>query len=96
VECAMYEMEGRITTIVPGKTPCLECLVPEAPATWKRQFPVLGAVSGTVACLAATEAVKSIAQFGEPLHNRWLQFDTRDMTFRTFAIERRIDCPVCG
>ena len=26
VDSAMYELEGRLTTIVPGRTPCLSCL----------------------------------------------------------------------
>ena len=51
VECAMYEMEAYITTLVPGKTACLQCLYPESPPSWTRQFPVFGAVSGTVACM---------------------------------------------
>ncbi len=28
VECAMYELEAHLTTIQPGKTPCLACLFP--------------------------------------------------------------------
>ena len=40
VDCAMYELEGRLTTIVPGQTPCLSCLYPEVPPNWKREFPV--------------------------------------------------------
>jgi molybdopterin-synthase adenylyltransferase len=53
VDCAMYELEGQITSIVPGQTPCLACLYPENPPVWKREFPVFGAVSGVVACLGA-------------------------------------------
>src|SRR2546422_4293807 len=44
VECAMYEMEGSVTTIVPGKSACLACLYPSPPKEWKRGLPVLGAV----------------------------------------------------
>src|SRR5437660_2418883 len=25
VDCAMYELEGQLTTIIPGRTPCLAC-----------------------------------------------------------------------
>src|SRR5690606_34935326 len=53
VECAMYELEARITTFLPGATPCLRCLHPEDPPAWKRRFPVFGAVSGAVGCLGA-------------------------------------------
>src|SRR3954465_5184931 len=64
VECAMYEMEGSVTTIVPGKSACLACLYPAAPQEWKREFPVLGAVSGMIGCLGAAEAIKVIVKLG--------------------------------
>jgi molybdopterin/thiamine biosynthesis adenylyltransferase len=96
VECAMYELEATLTTIVPGRTPCLACLFPVPPAAWKREFPVFGAVSGAVGCLAAMETIKLLAGLGEPLTGRLLSCDLRDMTFRTRAIARRDACPVCG
>ena len=33
VECAMYEMEAHLTTILPGRSPCLQCIFPEDPPT---------------------------------------------------------------
>ena len=96
VECAMYDLEATITSIVPGKTPCLACLTPAKPPAWKRQFPVFGAVSGTVGCMGAVEAIKLIAGLGTPLLGRMVRFDLRDMTFQTFEIQRRSDCDVCG
>jgi molybdopterin/thiamine biosynthesis adenylyltransferase len=96
IECAMYEMEAHLTTILPGRTPCLQCIFPQDPPTWKREFPVLGAVSGTVACLGAVEAVKLIAGIGEPLAGRLLRMDLRQMTFRVLNVHRRKDCEVCG
>lgn len=96
VECAMYELEAHITTIVPGQSPCLSCLFPEAPPTWKRQFPVFGAVSGTVACMGAMEAIKLIAQIGDTLSGRLLKMDLRDMSFHMLQSKRRNDCSVCG
>ena len=96
VECAMYELEGQITTILPGRTACLSCLYPEDPPTWHREFPVFGAVSGTVGCLAAMEAIKVLAGFGEPLADRFLTYDLRRMQFRTHRIARDPACAVCG
>lgn len=96
VECAMYEMEAHITTVIPEKSPCLQCIFPKDPPTWKRQFPVLGAVSGTVACMGAVEAVKVLAGLGDPLSGRLLRMDLRRMTFHTMKVRRRSDCPVCG
>ena len=42
VDCAMYDCEFQITTILPGQTPCLACLFPEDPPAWRREFPVFG------------------------------------------------------
>jgi len=96
VDCAMYDLEAHITTIVPGKSPCLACLYPEKPPSWRREFPVFGAVSGMVACLGAMEAIKLLAGFGEPLIGQMVMCDLRNMTFRKLKIARRDDCSVCG
>ncbi|MEO2004089.1 MAG: HesA/MoeB/ThiF family protein [Candidatus Poribacteria bacterium] len=96
VECAMYDLEATITTVVPGATPCLACLHPDEPAQWKREFPVFGAVSGTVGCMAAMEAIKLISGLGEPLLGRMVQFDLRDMSFHTFDIARDPNCSRCA
>jgi bacteriocin biosynthesis cyclodehydratase domain-containing protein len=96
VECAMFEMEAHITTVIPGQSPCLQCIFPKDPPTWKRQFPVLGAVSGTVACMGAVEAVKVIAGLGDPLSGRLLRMDLRRMNFHTMNVSRRAGCPICG
>jgi molybdopterin-synthase adenylyltransferase len=96
VDCAMYELEGRLTTVIPGQTPCLSCLYPEAPPNWKREFPVFSAVASTVGSLAAMEVIKLAAGLGEPLAGKMLNYDLRDMSFHTFKLQRRADCLVCG
>ena len=96
VEGAMYELQAQVTTIDPGRTPCLACLTPAPPPGWRRRFPVFGAVSGAVGCLAAMEAIKVLAGLGEPLYGKLLAWDLRTMRVRTVAVERRGDCAVCG
>jgi molybdopterin/thiamine biosynthesis adenylyltransferase len=96
VDSSMYELEGRLTTVLPGRSACLACLYPEPPPNWTRKFPVFSAVSCTVGSLAAMEAIKLIAGFGESLAGSLLTFDLRDMSFRTIAIQRRPDCAICG
>ncbi|UCC69627.1 MAG: HesA/MoeB/ThiF family protein [Armatimonadota bacterium] len=97
IEAAMYGMEGTLTTIVPGETPCLACLVPEKPPWWETYgFPVLGAVSAALGCLAAVEAIKVLTGFGEMLKGKMLSYDANAMDFYKFPVERRADCPVCG
>ncbi len=96
IECAMYSLEGQITTIVPGETPCLACIYPEDPPAWKRQFPVFGAVSGLAACIGAMEGIKLLSGMGASLKGKMLYYDTGSMNFHTFEVKRRPDCPVCG
>ncbi|MEI6235246.1 MAG: HesA/MoeB/ThiF family protein [Planctomycetota bacterium] len=96
VDCAMYELEARITSIRPGVTPCLACLHPENPPGWNREFPVFGAVAGTIGCMGAMEAIKIISGLGEPLFGRLAVCDLRTMNFSTFKIARNPACRVCG
>lgn len=96
IECAMYDLEAHIYTVVPGESACVACLFPQKPPAWKREFPVFGAVSGMVACLGAMECIKLLAQFGDALTGRMLTFDLRTMKTREMAISRRADCEICG
>ncbi|MFO0844975.1 MAG: HesA/MoeB/ThiF family protein, partial [Gemmataceae bacterium] len=96
IDCAMYELEVQVLTVLPGRSACLACLYPEAPPAWRRRFPVFGAVSGVAGSLGAVEAIKVLAGLGEPLAGRLLLGDLADMAFRRVAIERRPGCPVCG
>ena len=96
VDCAMYELGVQVTSVLPGQTPCLACLYPEAPRDWKRQFPVFGAVAGVAGCLGAIEAIKVLAGLGEPLRGRLLVVDLRTMSFRTIKTRRDPQCGVCS
>ena len=96
VECAMYELTAQVTTILPGRTACLACRVPSPPPEWQRRFPVFGAVSGAVGCIGAVEVIKLVCGIGEPLSDRLLAFDLRDVRFRILRTRRNPDCPVCA
>ncbi len=95
IECPMYDSDAYLTFFQPGRTGCLRCLHPETPPEWKRRFPVFGAVSGTVACMAAYEAIKHITGIGTNLRNTLLHCDLATMRFRRLPIERRANCPYC-
>ncbi len=96
IECAMYDLEAQVTTVVPGEGPCLACLYPEAPGWWKRQFPVFGAVSGVAGNIGAMEAIKVLSGLGTPLIGRLLHCDLRTMNFRVLKTRRDPKCKVCG
>jgi molybdopterin/thiamine biosynthesis adenylyltransferase len=96
IDCAMFELDVQITTVLPGRSPCLACLYPEEPPDWQRRFPVFGAVAGAVGSLGAMEAIKLLTGIGTPLAGRMLIGDLATMTFRTVNLRRRPDCRVCG
>ncbi|MFP6584232.1 MAG: HesA/MoeB/ThiF family protein [Candidatus Hydrogenedentota bacterium] len=96
VDAAMYSLEGQVTTIIPGKTACLQCIFPDIPPTWKRKFPVFGAVSATAAGFATMEGIKVIAGMQPALAGKMLYFDLENMTTRKIPTTRRVDCPICG
>lgn len=94
IHASVWGLEGRITTIIPGKTPCLECLVPEAPP--REVFPVLGATPGVIGTLQVTEAIKILTGVGRPLTNRMLIYDGEYLEFHEVAVERVPGCSACS
>ncbi|MCB1099673.1 MAG: HesA/MoeB/ThiF family protein [Verrucomicrobiae bacterium] len=96
IDSAMFNLEGQVTVVVPGKTACLACLYPEIPPHWKRRFPVIGAVSALVANIGAMEGIKHIAQFGQSNVGHMLLVDTSSMRIDRITLKRRSDCAVCG
>jgi len=95
IDCAMYDFDLQLTTILPGQTPCLACLHPEPPTQWKRELPVFGAVAGVAGTIGAVEAIKVITGIGQPLAGRMLVASLRDMSFRTMKLQRDAQCSVC-
>ncbi len=97
VEAAMNGMEGYLFNVIPGLTPCLNCIYPEDNPDWEELgFPVLGAVSGMLGCLMAIEAIKLLTGYGKSLLSQMLLFNTADLDFRKVNIRRDEQCLVCG
>jgi adenylyltransferase/sulfurtransferase len=94
VHGAVWGLEGRLTFIEPGQTPCLRCLVSEAPPA--EVFPVVGSTPGVIACLQATEVLKYLTGLGDVLRNRLLLYDGLTMEFQTLKVRRDPNCPECG
>jgi molybdopterin/thiamine biosynthesis adenylyltransferase len=86
---------GQVTTIVPGKTPCLACIYPQRPEE-HRPFPVFGITPAMVAIVQVAEAIKIVAGFGRLLAGQMLYFNEATMDFCFREVLRRPDCPVCG
>ncbi|MBI5664475.1 MAG: HesA/MoeB/ThiF family protein [Nitrospirae bacterium] len=97
VEAAMNGMEGYLFNIVPGMTPCLNCVFPDDNPEWEELgFAVLGAVSGTLGCMMSIEAIKLLTGYGKPLRSEMLVFNTMNMDFRKLKTLKDAQCKVCG
>jgi molybdopterin/thiamine biosynthesis adenylyltransferase len=93
----VHQLDGMVSTFVPGKTPCLECVFPDAGESLGKTPPsILGPVPGVVASLQVIETIKLLLGSMEPLTGRLLCFCGSDMTFREFKIKKDPDCPVCA
>lgn len=78
-------------------SPCFACLYPDGrdEALNCSTSGVLGPVVGMVGTVQATEALKLLAGFGEPLVGRFLTLDAFDLNWQRFNFARVSDCSVC-
>jgi len=86
---------GQMLVVVPGKGPCLQCLLPRQPPS-RSGVPVLATTPGVLGLLQATEAIKLLTGVGEPTIGRLIIYDGYSMTFSEVRVRRRPDCPVCS
>ncbi|MDP3066494.1 MAG: HesA/MoeB/ThiF family protein [Methanobacteriaceae archaeon] len=91
---AVSGFEGQATTIIPGKTACLNCIFPKSPP--KAIFPVIGVAPGFIGLVQATEIIKYITGEGELLENELLLWDGLKSSLEKVKTQRRKECEVCG
>ena len=99
VDGSILIFDGQVTTYLPGKG-CYRCLFPTPPPPGMvpncAEAGVLGALTGTVGSIQATEVVKLLLDIGEPLVGRLLLIDALSMEFRMVRTRRNPSCPLCG
>jgi len=94
VHAAVWGMSGQITFLHPPATPCLRCILPEAPPP--QTTPVVGVTPGLAGCIQSMEVVKYLTGVGVNLKGRLLVFDGEEMTFDLLEVRPRPSCPDCG
>ena len=91
--------DGQATVFLPGQG-CYRCLFPEPPPPGMvpncAEAGVLGALTGLVGSIQATEALKYFLGIGESLSSRLLLIDALSMSFREVRLKRNPNCPLCG
>ncbi len=97
---SIFRFEGQSTVFCTDEGPCYRCLYPEPPPPGLvpscAEGGVLGILPGLLGVIQATEAVKLVANVGEPLVGRLLLVDAARMEFRTVKVRRNPRCPACG
>ncbi len=90
---AIYGFEGRVTTIIPGKTACISCFCKNVISG---TVPVVGVTPAVTGSIQATEVIKYILGKGELLVNRLLIYDGLQMQFSEVKLKRNPGCKECG
>ena len=106
VSAAVLRFEGQLAVFKPhvhtegGHFPCYRCLYPEPPPPGMvptcSEAGVLGAVTGVMGTLQATEVLKEILGIGETLAGRLLIWDALATRFRTVRLKADPHCAACG
>ncbi len=95
IHAAVEGFEGRLTTIIPGETPCLSCIYAGSPPQ-KGEFPIIGATAGFVGTAEAMEAIKFITKKGPLLKGKMLMVNLLNWEFEIYKTVFNPGCPVCG
>jgi len=103
VSAAVLRFEGQLSVFKPHAhdgAPCYRCLFPEAPPDGVvpscSEAGVLGAVTGVMGTLQATETLKEILGIGESLSGRLLIWDALATRFRMVRLRQDPACALCG
>jgi len=99
VDGSILMFDGQATVYLPGQG-CYRCLFPTPPPPGAvpncSEAGVLGAMTGLVGSIQATETLKLLLGIGESLVSRLLLIDALSMDFRTVKIRQNPNCPLCG
>ena len=100
VSGAAIRMEGQLSVFDPRKSdsPCYRCLYDDSGSEDLSCATngVLAPVVGIVGSIQALEALKLIAECGEPVVGKLMIFDMASMDWRTMKLKKDSACPVCG
>jgi len=94
--------EGQTLTVVPGKSPCLRCLMPDPPPPGSTETcdsaGILGTIIGVIASIEANEALKILSGRIDAVSKTWNVFDLWENTVRQIKLDNfqgAAECPTC-
>ena len=100
VYASIFRFDGQVSVFYAKEGPCYRCLFPEPPPPGLvpscAEGGVLGILPGTIGTLQATEALKVLLGFGDPMIGRLLLYNALDMSFDFVKLKKNPKCRVCG
>lgn len=101
VSAAVAEFEGQLGVFRGWEAdkPCYRCFVgqdPERAGISCAEQGVLGALTGVMGSLAALEAIRAVAPFGEDGAGKLLLVDALALRFRTLTLPKDPGCTACS
>lgn len=101
VSGAAVRLDGQISVydVRQAHSPCYACVFPPQEAFEETRCATMGVFAplvGVIGTLQASEALKLLLGLGPTLTARLLMFDARACRFDEIALQRQLDCPVCG
>ena len=94
--------EAQVMTIIPGRTPCLRCLLnspPECNNQTCRQSGVLGPAVAMIAAFEASEALKILSGNADKAGQSLLKLDLWETIIKQIDVSKltqNADCPCCA
>ena len=101
VSGSAIQMDGQITVYDPrdAASPCYACVFPPSVVPEETRCATMGVFAplvGIIGAMQAAEALKLIADIGQPLTGRLLMLDGRSMEWTQVRMVRKAACAVCG
>jgi len=90
---------GNLSTIIPGKTACLECFYGNLDDKKLPKCSLVGihpSLVNIIASLEVSEAIRILTGKQPRLANKLLHFDLDEMEFNEISLSKVDSCPVCG
>ncbi|WP_375429416.1 ThiF family adenylyltransferase [uncultured Sphingomonas sp.] len=101
ISAAVAQFEGQLAVYRGWEPtrPCYRCFVgaaPERPGGSCAEDGVLGPAAGVFGTLAALEAIRAVAPFGDDSAGKLLLVDLLALRFRTLTLPKDPGCPACA
>lgn len=90
------EFYGQVTTIIPYKTPCLRCMIPDADEHTAIPKGIASPAVSLIASIQSMEVLKLLTGAGKPLTGSLFTCNLLENSFKTLKISRNSSCPLCA